>query len=56
MNLEELVDSFARNSLSHNEIASFLNDSNYSIFSKATTTKNEASQKSISDLIAQEHK
>lgn len=34
MNLEGIVDSFVRNSVSHNEISSFLNDSNYSIFSK----------------------
>jgi hypothetical protein len=34
MNLEGVVDSFVRNSISHNEINSFLNESNYSIFSK----------------------
>ena len=55
MTLEGLVDSFARHSMSHNEISSFLNESNYSIFSK-TATKNVTPQKSVADLLAQEHK
>lgn len=55
MTLEGLVDSFARHSMSHNEISSFLNESNYSIFSK-TATKNVTPQKSAVDLLAQEHK
>lgn len=55
MNLEGIVESFVRNSLSHNEVSSFLNDSNYSIFSK-TAHKNITPQKSAIDLIAQEHR
>ena len=55
MNLEDVLDSFVRHSMSHNEIPSFLNDSNYSIFSK-TNTKNATPQKSAADLLAQEHK
>lgn len=55
MNLEGLVNSFLRQSVSHNEISSFLNESNYSIFSKAAT-KNVTPQKSAIDLLAQEHK
>lgn len=55
MNLEGLVDSFVRHSVSHNEISSFLNESNYSIFSK-TATKNVTPQKSAVDLFIKEHK
>jgi hypothetical protein len=55
MNLEGLVDSFNRHSVSHNELSSFLNESNYSIFSKIAT-KNMSPQKSAVDLLAQEHK
>lgn len=53
MNLEGLVDSFVRHSVS--QISSFLNDSNYSLFSK-TATKQVTPQKSAVDLLAQEHK
>ena len=55
MDLEDVVDSFVRHSVSHNEISSFLNESNYSIFSK-TNTKNVTPQKSAVDLLVQEHK
>lgn len=55
MNLEDVLDSFVKHSMSHNEISSFLNESNYSIFSK-TNTKNATPQKSAVDLLAQEHK
>lgn len=55
MNLQGIVESFVRNSVSHNEVSSFLNDSNYSIFSK-TAHKNITPQKSAIDLIAQEHR
>ena len=44
MDLEGLVDSFVRHSISHQEVSSFLNESNYSIFSK-TNTKNITPQK-----------
>lgn len=44
MDLEGLVDSFVRHSISHHEVSSFLNESNYSIFSK-TNTKNISPQK-----------
>ena len=44
MDLEGLVDSFVRNSISHHEVSSFLNESNYSIFSK-TNAKNITPQK-----------
>ena len=55
MNMEDVLDSFVRHSMSHNEISSFLNESNYSIFSK-TNTKNATPQKSAIDLLVQEHK
>jgi hypothetical protein len=55
MNLVGLVDSFVRHSVSHNELSSFMNESNYSIFSK-TATRNMSPQKSAVDLLAQEHK
>ena len=55
MNLEGLVDSFVRHSVSHNEVPSFLNDSNYSLFSK-TATRQVSPQKSAVDLLAQEHR
>lgn len=55
MNIEDVLDSFVRHSVSHNNISSFLNESNYSIFSK-TNTKNVTPQKSAVDLLAQEHK
>lgn len=55
MNLEGIVESFVRTSVSHKDISSFLNDSNYSIFSK-TAKNNVTPQKSAIDLIAQQHK
>ena len=35
MKMEDILDSFVGQSLSHNEASSFLNESNYSIFSKS---------------------
>jgi len=55
MNMEDVLDSFVRHSMSHQEISSFLNESNYSIFSK-TNTKNVTPQKSAVDLLVKEHK
>ena len=44
MNLEGVISSFIKNSISHIEVSSLLNESNYSIFSK-NATKNETTQK-----------
>jgi hypothetical protein len=55
MNLEDVLHSFVRHSMSHNDLSSFLNESNYSVFSKANT-KNVTPQKSAVDLLAQQHK
>lgn len=55
MNLEGLVDSFVRHSVSHNNGSySFMNESNYSAFSK-TASKPVSNQQSAIDLLAKEH-